>query len=140
MMDFLKVYARPTKKGVEVYPVFVVKTSRDLMIRGRDFYAIWNEDTGLWSRDEADAMAYIDDQIYKEVDIQKTKTEEAVYSLNMWNSDSGVIDKWHRYVQRQMRDHYHQLDDKIIFANQKTKKTDYASKKLSYPIGPGAID
>ena len=140
MMDFLRVYSKPTRKGVEVYPVFVVRSSKDLMVRGRDFYAVWNEDTGLWSKDESDVMAYVDSKVQEEADNQKNKTEDPVYALYMWNSDSGVIDKWHRYVQKQMRDHYHTLDEKIIFSNQKTKKTDYASKKLSYAIGSGSIE
>lgn len=140
MMDFLRVYSKPTKKGVEVYPVFVVKSSKDLMVRGRDFYAMWDEESGLWTKDESDVMAYVDSKVQEEADNQKNKTEDPVYALYMWNSDSGVIDKWHRYVQKQMRDHYHTLDEKIIFSNQKTKKTDYASKKLSYAIGNGSLD
>ena len=139
MMDFLKIYARPTKRGVEVYPVFVVKTSRDLMVRGRDFYAVWNEETGLWSKDENDLMAYVDSKVQEEVEKQKAMNEGSVYGLYMWNSDSGIIDKWHRYVQHQMRDHYHALDEKVIFADQKTKKTDYASHKLPYSMAKGSI-
>lgn len=139
MMDFLKIYAKKTKRGTEVYPVFVVKTSRDLMIRGQDFYAVWDEETGLWSKDENVLIAYVDSKISEEVEKQKATSEDPVYGLYMWNSDSGVIDKWHRYVRNQMRDHYHALDERIIFADQKTKKTDYASHKLPYVMAEGSI-
>lgn len=52
----------------------------------------------------------------------------------MWDAASGMIDIWHKYCQRQMRDSYHMLDERLIFANTETKKTDYASKKLPYPL------
>ena len=47
------------------------------------------------------------------------------------------IDSWHKYCQRQMRDSFHQLDEELIFSNHKTKKRDYASKTLSYPLEAG---
>ena len=36
-----------------------------------------------------------------------------------------------------MRDSFHMLDEKLIFANTKTGKKDYASKSLEYPLEPG---
>lgn len=45
MIDFMKISTRQVKKGVtEIFPKFVLKKSSDLMIRGGDFYAVWNED------------------------------------------------------------------------------------------------
>lgn len=46
---------------------------------------------------------------------------------------------WHKYCQKQMRDCFHMLDDKLIFSNTKTSKTDYASKRLDYPLEAGDI-
>ena len=60
MLDFLKISER-TRKGVtEVYPKFMIQKTKDLMIRGGDFYAIWIEERGLWSTDENDAIQLID--------------------------------------------------------------------------------
>ena len=39
-----------------LYPKFIIKKSKDLMIRGSDFYAVWMEEWGLWSTDEQDAL------------------------------------------------------------------------------------
>ena len=36
-------------------------------------------------------------------------------------------------------DNSHPLDEQLIFTNTQTKKTDYASKRLSYPLEPGDI-
>lgn len=61
MLDFLMISTRLTKRGtMEVYPKFIIKKSKDLMIRGGDFYAIWIEEKGLWSLEEQDALHLID--------------------------------------------------------------------------------
>ena len=40
MIDFLMIATRTGKRGViEIYPKFIIKKSKDLMIRGSDFYA-----------------------------------------------------------------------------------------------------
>lgn len=62
---------------------------------------------------------------------------ESVYILHMWDSETGVIDSWHKYCQKQMRDNFHPLDETLIFANTKTTKKDYASKRLEYPLEKG---
>ena len=52
---------RAKQEGVtEIYPDFIIKKTKDLMIRGGDFYAIWVEERGLWSTDENDALEMID--------------------------------------------------------------------------------
>lgn len=121
-----------------MFPKFKMGKSNDLMIRGGDFYAIWNEDVGLWSTDEEIAIKLID----REVDAYAKKLEQGlldttVIPKHMWDSDSGVIDKWHKYVQKQQRDSYHQLDDKLIFSNMEIKKNDYVTKSLKYPMVAG---
>ena len=64
MLDFMIISTRSTKRGViEIYPKFVIKKSKDLMIRGGDFYAIWDEERGLWSTDEQDALHMIDNEL-----------------------------------------------------------------------------
>ena len=136
MLDFMKISTRRTKRGnVEIYPKFIIKKSKDLMIRGGDFYAIWIEERGLWSTEEEDAIQLIDNELTKFKEDHEDRYEDPVV-LHMWDSENGMIDKWHKYCQKQMRDSYHMLDEKLIFSNSKMKKTDYASKKLSYPLEP----
>lgn len=138
MLDFLKISIRTPKQGItEVYPKFIIKKSADLMIRGGDFYAVWVEEYGLWSTDENDALRLIDEEVRKFYEDYKTKAEGTIKALYMWDADSGIIDKWHKYCQKQMRDSFHMLDENLIFSNTETSKTDYASKKLSYPLETG---
>lgn len=141
MLDFMKVEYRNTKTGFEVYPTFIIKTShKDLMIRGGDFYAIWDEEQGLWSTDEGDAIRLIDREIDKFVEENQRFLGEHARKLYMWNSDSGSIDRFHKYCQKQMRDSFHMLDEQLIFSNSPVNKKDYASKRLEYPLEPGTID
>ena len=140
MLDFLKISTRSPKRDVvEVYPKFIIKKSKDLMIRGGDFYAIWIEELGLWSTDEQDALHLIDKEVKKYYEEHKAKYDGSVKPLYLWDADSGMIDKWHKYCQKQMRDSYHNLDESLIFSNVETKKEDYATKRLNYPLEPGDI-
>lgn len=136
MIDFLIISTRATKRGtVEIYPKFrLYPKSEDLMIRGGDFYAIWNEELGLWSTNESDALELIDFELDKFAAENKHKFDSNVKVLHMWDSESGMIDAWHRYCQKQMRDSFHMLDETLIFENSVTNKKDYASKRLNYPL------
>ena len=139
MLDFLMIATRhDNRKGIiEVYPKFVIKKSKDLMIRGGDFYAIWLEDQGLWSTEEQDALQLIDRELDEYVKKNSDKYEERLVPLHMWDAELGKIDSWHKYCQKQMRDNYHMLDEKLIFLNDPTNKKDYATKRLNYPLEPG---
>lgn len=140
MVDFLMISTRSTKRGViEIYPKFIIKKSSDLMIRGGDFYAIWIEELGLWSTDEHDALQLIDRELDKYAEENRHKFDSNIKVLHMWDAESGMVDSWHKYCQKQMRDSFRMLDEKLIFSNHKTVKKDYASRRLSYPLEAGSI-
>ena len=141
MLDFMTVFAKTTRSGVEVMPKFrIMKNSKDLMIRGGDFYAIWDEEQGMWSTDENDAVRLIDNELDKYVRENSDRLDGNPSIKYMWDADSGSIDRWHKYCQKQMRDSYHMLDEELIFSNTELKRDNYASKKLSYPLQAGSID
>ena len=138
MIDFLMISTRSTRRGViEIYPKFIIKKSSDLMIRGGDFYAIWIEERGLWSTDEQDALQLIDRELDRYAEENRRRFDSDIKVLHMWDAESGMIDSWHKYCQKQMRDSFHMLDEKLIFSNTETNKKDYASKKLNYPLEAG---
>ena len=140
MIDFLMISTRSTKRNViEIYPKFIIKRSGDLMIRGGDFYAIWIEERGLWSTDEQDALQLIDRELDRYTEENRQRFGSNVKVLHMWDAESGMIDSWHKYCQKQMRDSFHMLDEKLIFSNTVTNKKDYASKKLNYPLEAGDL-
>lgn len=138
MADFFRVATRSTKRGViEIYPKFIVGKSADLMIRGGDFYAVWLEDRGLWSTDEQDAIQLIDSALDKFSDEHSSTFEASVKVLHLWDAETKMIDAWRKFVTKQQRESFHMLDEKLIFSNTDVKKSDYASKKLPYPLKKG---
>lgn len=136
MVDFISISTRIKKGVVEIYPKFIIKKSSDLMIRGSDFYAVWLEEEKLWSTDEQDALRLIDQALddYAEKYRQARGDEASCKVLHLWDAETGMIDAWHKYVQKQLRDSFCMLDEKLIFSNTETKKEDYASKRLPYPL------
>ena len=137
-MDFLKIRERPTKKGgpIDIYPTFSTKTSKDLMTKGGAFYAIWDDRIGKWSTKQDDVIDLIDRELdkYKKSD---PKYENAVVSY-MEDSDSGSIDKWKKYIEKQVdKNSYHQLDQTITFLNTPVNREDYSSKCVPYELAPG---
>lgn len=135
MLDFVKVSTKVKNRTTEVYPKFMVRKTSDLMIRGGDFYAVWNEYTGLWSTDEQDLIDLVDKDIDQFLDEHKSLASSDI--SYMWDASCGSIDSWHKYCQKQTRDNYHALDETLIFSNSPTKKEQYASKRLPYPLEEG---
>ena len=140
-LDFVKIATRSPKKDVlEIYPKFILGKKKDLMIRGGDFYAVWVEERGLWSTDEEDVVRLVDSELKEYADSVRSKYEDRTMIVAyMWDSDSGSMDRWHKYCQKQQRDFYHMLDENLIFSNTELKKEDYASKRLNYPLESGEI-
>jgi energy-coupling factor transporter ATP-binding protein EcfA2 len=138
-MDFYQILTKETKdRGIEVYPDFIVGRSQDLMVQGRTFYAIWDAEKGLWSRDEYDVQRLVDEHLLAEADKleQETGMRYTVRLMRSFQSKS-----WSQFRQflANISDNHHPLDSKLLFSNSEVKKTDYASKKLSYPLEPGDI-
>lgn len=135
--DFVTIRRRQRSKNspVEIYPEFITTSSRDLMIRGKDFYAIWDEEKGQWSTSMDDVIRLIDHEmeVYKKnsVDLENAKI------LYMKYSSFGSIDQWWKYVKKQASDNYHPLDEKLVFLNTPARREDYSSKHLNYELAPG---
>lgn len=139
MLDFMTISTRNTRSGMEISPKFIMKKSKDLMVRGRDFYAIWDDERKMWSTDEDDVTRLIDIELKKYVEEHGDKIEGTPIVKYMWDSESGSIDKFHKYCQKQMRDNYSMLDEELIFSNTELSRENFASKKLPYPLEPGDI-
>jgi hypothetical protein len=134
-VDFVQVHTKETKSGsTEVYPDFIVGRTSDLMVRGRAFYAVWDDDAGLWSRDEYDVQRLVDHELRTHA--QTLTTPATVKYMRSFNSN--VQNQFRRYVGG-IGDNSHDLDTTLTFADTKVTKTDYASQRLSYSLSPGDI-
>lgn len=124
---------------IEIYPVFVVGNSQDLMVRGRSFYAVYNPNTGFWCTDEYLIQQMVDADIWAKYDELKAEGRfEIIVTKTMKDYDSKAWVNWQEYI-KHLNDNAHLLDEKVIFANTEVKKEDYASKRLPYAIGEGDI-
>ena len=134
-MDFFVIRERCPKRGVrEIYPDFIVKRSHDLMVRGKSFYAIWDEEAGLWSTDEYEVSRLVDKELsdYK----SKVVTDDKVVVRYMNSFSSSVWKEFKKYITL-MADNSTQLDNKITFLNTEVKKKDYVSRRLPYSMEEG---
>lgn len=131
-MDFYRIKELPGKGGSTiVFPDFKVVRSKDLMIRARAFYAIWDEAKGLWSTDEYDVQRLVDTEVAEYCD---GKGDVSPKYLSDFSSNSWM--QFRKYVGN-LSDSSHQLDENLTFSNTDVKKESYVSRRLPYPLSPG---
>lgn len=136
-MDFYKVRYRTIKNGyLEVYPDFKICRSKDLMVRGKSFYAVWDEEKGLWSTDEYDVQRIVDKDLKDFYEKLSKQTEDQIivkwmgdFSTNSWSTFKNYINK--------ISDNSIQLDEKLTFSDQKVTRDDHVSKRLNYALKEG---
>lgn len=134
-MDFYVIRERTQKKDSrEIYPEFIVKRSKDLMIRGRSFYAVWNPETGLWSTDEYDVQTLVDKDLWAYKDKLQTDDQVSVKTMSGFSSNSWL--QFRNYIGH-VSDNYKQLDEALTFADTKVTKEDYISRRLPYSLSHG---
>lgn len=138
-MDFYQILFKESKnKDVELVPDFVVGRSKDLMVQGHSFYAIWDEEVGLWSRDEYDVQRLVDSDLQREAERLQAETGIRYTPKFLRSFNSNTWTQFKKYL-GQISDNNRPLDAKILFANSEVKKNDYASRKLSYPLETGDV-
>ena len=141
-MSFYTIQVKNPKQNVfEVVPDFQVEDGdSDLMIRGRSFYAVWDEELGMWNRNERRVKTIIDKELRKKAaDVAKEHPEAVVHTKYMLSYSSGSWDKWKSYISK-LPDQFVALDDTLSFADTELKREDYASKRLPYALKPGSHD
>ncbi len=141
MLDFCEInYSKKGKPGseyYEVFPDFKVRRFTDLMVRGGAFYAIWNQEKGLWSTDEYDVQGLVDKELRAFAEELEKRKDLPVKVKYLRNFSSAAWSQFRLFVGR-ISDNYESLDAKIAFSNTEVKKTDYISKRLNYPLEEGS--
>lgn len=134
-MDFCTAKVKISNGVNKVYPEFKVKRMKDFMIRGRAFYAIWNEENHIWSRDELIAREYMDSVLRE---FSETLTNQGQPNIVEWIGDYRT-NGWQTYLSwiKSMPDNYKPLDQKVTYLDQETTLKDYASKRLPYNLEDG---
>ena len=140
-MDFVSIQVKERKRDgqtiIEVGPDFKVIRSKDLMVRGKAFYAIWDEEAGLWSTDEYLVPILIDRKVRDYINNNPSLNNQGLvvqqkvsdYSSNAWKS-------FKHYVSL-LSDSAIAMDNYITFENSVVRKDDYASKRVPYSLEEG---
>ena len=141
MLDFLKVIEERKynmRKGcfdITIKPLFNVRRTKDIMIRGNDFYAIWDEENSIWSTDYFRVVELIDKELKKKM--EEIKDDSANVVCEYLESTPKSIKAFKTFCKEFMGNTYHELDKKLIFADQELNRDMYATRKLDYSLAPG---
>lgn len=135
-LDFFTFAERSAKGGaIEIRPDWKVLRSYDLMVRGKAFYAIWDEEKGLWSTDEYDVQRLVD----KALDEYRQDRGDGDFRVKyLRDFSSGMWSMCQTYI-RSLSDNSHDLDTQLTFANTPVRKEQYASRRLPYALEKGDI-
>ena len=136
-MDFYQIKEKSSKSGIiEIYPDFRVTRSKDLMIRGKSFYAIWDEEAGLWSTDEYDVQRLVDKELLAYKNKLAESTKDVIHVKYMSEFSTKAWAEFRNYMAH-VSDNSHQLDENLTFLNTEVKKKDYVSRRLPYSLEKG---
>ena len=138
-MDFYQICTGdPPKKGAppELFADFIVGRSKDLMVRGRAFYAVWDEEAGLWSTDEYDVQRLVDEDLRRAASKLKEETGVTYKVKYLRSFGSNSWNQFRKYLSN-VSDNSHELDADLTFQNSEVKKSDYVSRRLPYPLAAG---
>jgi hypothetical protein len=139
-VDFYQIKERSTKNGViELSPDFKVCRTKDLMVRGKSFYAIWDEEKGIWSTDEYDVQRLVDIDLMAYRSKLLSKTDGVVHVKSMGDFSSRSWVEFRKYMGC-ISDNSHQLDERLTFSNTEVKKKDFVSRRLPYALEKGSYE
>lgn len=141
MLDFLKIEVKQNQKQLSkftVSPVFVIKPVKDIMVRGKSFYAVWDEENNIWSTDIFRAVDLIDHELYlKKEELKKQSQYYQVSAEYLSDSNTGSMYQFRRYMEKLMGDNFIMLNNNVIFADHEIVREDYATFKLPYSVREG---
>ena len=130
-MDFIRVAFKENKDGTrEFYPALLAIESQDLVIRGGQFVAIWDEDTKLYSKQQSHIPDIIDRAFTKMVanDIRSGDIVKKVRNFDnqLYNRVLSLI--------RSIGDIGPELDQRLVFADEEPMKEYAATFKMPYSL------
>lgn len=139
-MDFFTINKKriPSRNMNEIYPAFKTGGFKDIMVRGKTFYAIWDEERNTWSTNEFDVVRLIDKELREY--FEKNRDSEDLYSVRYMDDYSSGSYKEYKKFLKDISESYKTLDNKITFNSDIPKKNDYISKRLPYDLSDEPCD
>ena len=136
-MDFIEIISKfnPKANVIEIYPSFMIKPSKDLLIKGGKFYAVWDDENQIWSTDIYRLVDLIDRDLLEYSRAFSTTGRETSVKL-VQHFDNGIYERLIRYLGG-LEDSKPTLDDELTFLHDEPFREDYRSKRLPYDICQG---
>lgn len=137
-MDFIKIGKVGKKENEYLRPFFYANEKSDIMVRGGAFVACWDEANHIWSKSEMRLLQIIDEEM------SAYQIDEALGIKKKYAADfsSGILRDLKNFIKAHP-DSYQELDAKLVYLSQETKKNDYSTRRLSYDLDssfPAAYD
>lgn len=131
MLDFVRICEKTSKGKTIVCSEFIIRSKyKDLMIKGGNFMAFFDESTGFWCTDMQRLVEVIDSMIDEYITEHNIVDAKPLYLSNYTST------KWEelrRYF-RSQEDYYEHLDRNILFNNSEVTRKSYATFKLPYDM------
>lgn len=130
-MDFIRVAFKENRDGTkEYYPALQAVDSQDLVIRGGQFVAIWDEVTGLYSR-KLSHIPVVIDRSFETMVREKLKPGDTVRKVRVF--DNQIYSRLMGLI-RQIGDIGPDLDRRIVYADETPTKGMAATFKMDYSL------
>ena len=130
-MDFIRVAYKENKEGTrEFYPSLQAIESTDLVIRGGQFVAIYDENTGMYSR-RLSHLAKIIDRAFLKMANEQLRPGDMVKKVQVF--DNQIYSRLMGLI-RQIGDMGPELDQRIVFANEEPTKGMGCTFKMPYEL------
>ena len=134
-MDFYKtleerVTNRNSPNDYIVWPDFKYARSKDLVVKGGDFYAYWDGDN--WVTDVDQLIQEIDSASWERYrELKEVSPELRIAVKQMDFASSGIMAKFQQYCTLKKQSDV-QFNTKIFFSDHVPKRSDYSTYQLSY--------
>lgn len=136
-LDFVVVKEKHTRASTTFYPAFNLETKKDLMVRGGEFYAVWDEENKIWSQDSVRAYELINKEVKKKYD--EYNGNDAKEWLDIFDYENGLGEKFAKFL-RLIGNRFKVLNTEVVFSNTDLTRNKYASFKLDYPLEESPYD
>lgn len=137
-MDFFEVVVSETKNGVDVFPGFRNRKSKDILIKDGKFKAVWSERLGFWSEDLNELIRIVDGEVQTKVEELKQQGILVKAKL-LEDAETRTMTSFQMFC-KDRPDTPAMLNQTLVFADDPPRKEDYSSVRLPYNIQEGATE
>ncbi len=143
-MDFYKIVTIKYKNGrydYKVRPEFHYARKKDIICKGGEMYAWWDEETQTWCTSIIKLINHIDSDIKSKVDeLKKADDETSVAAYYMNDDSSGIMARFKNYTSNCLQSENIAFNAKIIFADDPYRREDYSTMRLLYSPKEGSTE